>query len=65
MSKQLLVKHWAGWITPENIETPGWLEGWKERAQNAADAGNELLVFEVPKGMASEIERFLQDWIKK
>lgn len=64
MSK-LLVKYWAGWITAENIEIPGWMSGWKDRAEKAAAADNELLVFEVPKGMASEIERFLQEKIGK
>lgn len=68
MSK-LLVKHWAGWITPENMENPEWLEKWKESARLAESNNMELVVFRIPKGrsgsadhnLIEKIERLLQD----
>ena len=68
---KLLVKYWAGWIKPENMDNPEWLPLWKEAAEKAESDGMELVVFRVPKNktgssdMVRQIEQFLQDELDK
>jgi hypothetical protein len=48
----MVVKYWAGTITPEIIQGTSvhtWGLAWLLRAQKAEQAGNELIVLEVPK----------------
>ncbi len=49
----MTVKYWAGSITPEIIKSVShitWAAGWLHRAKVAEQAGNELIVLEIPKG---------------
>lgn len=63
------VKHWQGWIDPANMNQE-WFETWKRKAEEAAAAGEELVVFRLPKQRGSEsnhvqaIEELLQGRIK-
>jgi hypothetical protein len=45
--------YWAGYITPEIIaqhkDIEVWAKEWLQRANLAQRAGNELIVFEMPK----------------
>ncbi len=49
----MLVRFWAGYITPEiigqHIKIDAWALTWLERAHKAERDGKELIVFEVPK----------------
>ena len=46
----LLVKYWAGWLSTQNMDNPGYLDAWKKTAQAAEEEGMELAVFRLPKG---------------
>lgn len=49
----MLVRFWAGYITPEligqHVKIDAWALAWLERANKAESEGKELIVFEVPK----------------
>jgi hypothetical protein len=48
----MIVKYWAGTITPAIIESTSvtaWGLVWLRRAQQAETQGKELVIFEVPK----------------
>ena len=58
---KLLVKHWAGTITTNNVDRNSphavlsWGVNWQERARKAEDVGNTLVVFEIPKKLDTEL----------
>jgi hypothetical protein len=55
----MTVQHWAGRITTEIIQQTtilSWAAQWLQRADNAEQRGNELVVFEVPqKGFSQAV----------
>ncbi len=49
----MILKFWAGYITPEiigqHVKLDAWALTWLNRARKAESEGKELVVFEIPK----------------
>lgn len=54
---ETIVKHWAGIINYNNMTAhPFWFDNWKQKAKEAKEAGNDLVVFKIPQGKAGLIQ---------
>jgi hypothetical protein len=67
----MIVKYWAGTITPAIIQEttlPTWALVWFKRAQKAENEGKELVVLEVPKdeltGCLMSVEESLETFLR-
>jgi hypothetical protein len=68
-SLQMNLHYWAGYISPEIIKKHGdplhWATEWLSRAYQAEKAGNDLIVFEVPKNELLPIVTGLEGMIQR
>lgn len=59
------IKHFKGLMKPENMDAE-WLEHWRHEALSAANEGEEIMFFKLPKGtkiqgeLIVKIEQLLQ-----
>ena len=65
----MIIKYWKGWHNPENMDNHGYLEEWKEAAEQATKNKSQLVIFEIPfnrlgntsHDTIEEIEKLLQE----
>lgn len=49
-------KYFEGYMNPETMKDPGWLDVWITAAQSAVDENCRLVVFKVPKSPSNKID---------